>query len=44
MLREDLRLKVFEQRVLRKILELKRDVVTGEWGRLHNDKLHDLFG
>jgi hypothetical protein len=31
MLREDLRLKVFAKRVLRKISELKRDVVTGEW-------------
>jgi hypothetical protein len=33
---------VFENRVLRKIFRLKRDKVTGEWRKLHNEKLHDL--
>jgi hypothetical protein len=35
-------LRVFENRVLRKIFEPKRDEVTGEWRRLHNKELHDL--
>ena len=35
-LRQEYRLKVFENRVLRKISEPKRDEVTGEWRRLHN--------
>jgi hypothetical protein len=41
-LREKQRLKVFEQMVLRELFELKRDVVTGVWRRLHNEKLHDF--
>jgi hypothetical protein len=36
------RLRVFENRVMRRIFEPKRDEVTGEWRNLHNEKLHDL--
>jgi hypothetical protein len=42
-LREEHRLKVFENRVLRKILGPKRDGVTGEWRKLHNEELRDLY-
>jgi hypothetical protein len=42
-LREEQRLRVFENRVLRRILGPKRDEVTGEWRRLHNEKLNDLY-
>jgi hypothetical protein len=42
-LREDHRLRVFENRVLRRIFESKRDEVTGEWRKLHNKELHDLY-
>jgi hypothetical protein len=42
-LREAYRLGVFENRVLRKILGPKRDEVTGEWRRLHNEELYDLY-
>jgi hypothetical protein len=31
----------FENRVLRRIFGPKRDEVTGEWGKLHNEELHD---
>jgi hypothetical protein len=34
---------VFESRVLRRIFEPKRDEVTGEWRKLHNEELHDLY-
>jgi hypothetical protein len=34
---------VFENRVLRRIFGPKRDEVTGEWRKLHNEKLHDLY-
>jgi hypothetical protein len=34
---------VFENRVLRRIFEPKRDEVTGEWRKLHNEELHNLF-
>jgi hypothetical protein len=34
---------VFENRVLRRIFGPKRDEVTGEWGRLHNEELNDLY-
>jgi hypothetical protein len=34
---------VFENRVLRRILGPKRDEVTGEWRKLHNKELHDLY-
>jgi hypothetical protein len=39
-LREDHRLRVFENRVLRRIFGAKRDEVTGEWRKLHNEELH----
>jgi hypothetical protein len=42
-LREKHRLKVFEHRVLRRIYGPKRDKVTGEWRRLHNEELNDLY-
>jgi hypothetical protein len=42
-LREELRLKVFENRVIRRIFESKRNEVTGEWRRLHNKELHALL-
>jgi hypothetical protein len=34
---------VFENRVLRRIFEPKRDEVTGEWRKLHNKELYDLY-
>jgi hypothetical protein len=34
---------VFENRVLRRIFGPKRDDVTGEWRKLHNEELHDLY-
>jgi len=34
---------VFENRVLRRILGSKRDEVTGEWRRLHNEELNDMY-
>jgi hypothetical protein len=42
-LREEHRLGVFENRVLRMISGPKRDQVTGEWRKLHNEELHDLY-
>jgi hypothetical protein len=42
-LREEQRLRVFENRVLRKIFGPKGDEVTGEWRRLHNKELTDLY-
>jgi hypothetical protein len=42
-LREECRLRVFENGVLRRIFGPKRDEVTGEWRRLHNGELNDLF-
>jgi hypothetical protein len=42
-LREEHRLGVFEKRVLRRIFGPKRDEVTGEWRKLHNEELHDLY-
>jgi hypothetical protein len=42
-LREKLRLMVFENRVLRRILGPKRDDVTGEWRKLRNEDLNDLY-
>jgi len=41
-LREECKLRVFENRVLRRIFGPKRDEVTGEWKRLHNKELNDL--
>jgi hypothetical protein len=40
-LRERHRLRVFENRVLRRIFGPKRDEVTGEWRKLHNEELHE---
>jgi len=37
------RLRVFENMVLRRIFRPKRDEVTGEWRKLHNEELHDLY-
>jgi hypothetical protein len=37
-LREERRLRVFETRVLRRIFGPKRDEVTGEWRKLHNEE------
>jgi hypothetical protein len=42
-LREEHRLREFENRVLRRIFGPKRDEVTGEWRKLHNEELHDLY-
>jgi hypothetical protein len=42
-LREGYRLRVFENRVLRKIFGPKRDEVTGKWRKLHNEELHNLY-
>jgi hypothetical protein len=42
-MREERRLKVFENRVLRRIFRPKRDEVTGEWRKLHTQELHDLY-
>jgi hypothetical protein len=42
-LREGRRLRVFENRVLRILFGPKRDELRGEWRKLHNEKLHDLY-
>ena len=42
-LREERRLGVFENRVLRRIFGSRRDEVTGEWRKLHNEELNDLY-
>ena len=42
-LREEHRLRVFENRVLREIFGPKRDEVTAEWRKLHNEELNDLY-
>jgi hypothetical protein len=34
---------VFENRALRRIFGPKRDEVTGEWRKLHNEELHNLY-
>ena len=41
-LREERRLRAFENMVLRRIFVSKRDGVTGEWRKLHNEELNDL--
>jgi hypothetical protein len=41
-LKEECRLRVFENKVLRRIFGPKRDEVTGEWRRLHNKELYGL--
>ena len=42
-LREKRRLRVFENRGLRRIFGPKRDEITGEWRKLHNEELNDLY-
>ena len=42
-LREERKLRVFEDMVLRRIFGPRRDEVTGEWRRLHNEELNDLY-
>jgi hypothetical protein len=42
-IREEQRLRVFENRLLRRIFGPKRDEVTGGWRKLHNVELHNLY-
>ena len=42
-LREERRLRVFENRMLRRVFGPERDEVTGEWRTLHNEELSDLY-
>ena len=42
-MREECRLRVFENRVLRRIFWPRRDEVTGKWRKLHNEELNDLY-
>jgi hypothetical protein len=42
-IREEHRLKVLENRVLRRIFGPKRDEVTGDWRKLHNEELHNFY-
>jgi hypothetical protein len=42
-LREERRLKMFENRVLRRVFGPKRDEVIGKWRKLHNEELNDLY-
>jgi len=42
-LREERNLRVFENRVLRRVFGPKRDEVTGEWRKLHNEELNNLY-
>jgi hypothetical protein len=42
-LKEARRLRVYENRVLREMFGAKRDEVTGEWRKLHNKELNDLY-
>jgi len=42
-LREERRLRVFENTVLRRVFGPKRDEVTGEWRKLHKEELNDLY-
>jgi hypothetical protein len=41
--REEHKLRVFENRALRRIFGPQRDEVTGEWRKLHNEELRDLY-
>jgi hypothetical protein len=43
-LKKEHRLRVFENRVLRRIFIPKREEVVGGWRRLHNEELHNLYG
>jgi hypothetical protein len=40
---EELRLRLFENRVLKRIFGPKRDEVTREWRKLHNEEFNDLY-
>jgi hypothetical protein len=42
-LREEHRLRVFENRVRRKIFGPKRDEISGDWRRLYNEELYDVY-
>ena len=42
-MREERGLRVFENRVWRRIFGSKRDEVTGEWRKLHNEEVNDLY-
>jgi len=42
-LREERRLRVFENRLLKRIFGSERDEVKGEWRKLHNEELNDLY-
>ena len=42
-LKEERRLRVFEKRVLRKIFGPRKDEETGEWRKLHNNEINDLY-
>jgi hypothetical protein len=42
-LREERKLRVFENRVLRRVFGPKRDEVTGDWRKLHNEELNELY-
>jgi hypothetical protein len=42
-LREEHRLRMFENRVLRRVFGPKRDEVTGDWRKLHKEELNDLY-
>ena len=42
-LREERRLRMFEKRVLRRVFGPKRDEVTGEWRKLYNEEIRDLY-
>jgi hypothetical protein len=42
-LKEEYKLRVFENRVQKRIFGPKRDEVTGEWRKLHNEELHNLY-
>ena len=42
-LRDEHRLRVFQNRVLREIFGAKRDGVTGVWRRLHDEELYELY-
>jgi len=42
-LREERKLRVFENKVLRRIFGPRRDEIMGEWRRLHNEELNDFY-
>jgi uncharacterized membrane protein len=42
-MREEHRLRLFENTVMKRIFGPKRDEVTVEWGKLHNEELHNLY-